>query len=82
MDLSSGGPWLSFEKIVHEINQHCYKNQKSCSSEFIKNIKNSDGKSSQNCSEAAEFFNVHFSNLKLPSIVSELDSEYFLNNLP
>ena len=56
------------------------KAKKSRSSELLTNIKASDGKSSQNCSEAAEFFNVHFGNLKLPSIVSELDCESFLNN--
>ena len=39
-----------------------------------------DGKSSQNCSEAAEFFNVHFGNFKLPSFVSESDCESYLNN--
>ena len=45
MDLSSGGPWLSFEKIVHEINQHCYKNQK------YKNNYNSNGFELQNPKE-------------------------------
>ena len=45
VDLSSGGPWLSFEKIVHEINQHCYKNQK------YKNNYNSNGFELQNPKE-------------------------------
>ena len=39
-----------------------------------------DGTSSQNFSEAAEFFNVHFRNFKLPSYVSESDCESYLNN--
>ena len=56
------------------------KTKKSRSSELITNIKNSDGKSSQNCSEAAEIFNAHFGNFKLPTTVNELDCESYLNN--
>ena len=55
------------------------KTKKSRSSELITNIKAADGKLSQNCSEAAEFFNNHFGNFKLPTIVSESDCELFLN---
>ena len=42
------------------------KTKKSRSSDLITNIKTSDGKSSQNCCEAAELFNSHFGNFKLP----------------
>ena len=40
------------------------KTKKSRFSDLIINIKTSDGKSSQNCSEAADFFNSHFGNFK------------------
>ena len=50
--------------------------QKSRFSERFANIKANDGKSAQNCSEAAEFVGVHFGNFKLER---ELDCKSYIN---
>ena len=57
-----------------------YKTKKSCSSELITNIKTSDGKSTQNCSKAAQFLNAYFGYFKLTTIVNESDCESYFNN--
>ena len=64
--------WDFYKSVIKTI--------KSRSSDLITNIKTSDAKSSQNCSEAAELFYSHFGNFKLPEIVRELDCESYLNN--
>ena len=63
--------WNFFKSLI--------KIKKSRSSELITNIKKSVGKFSQNCSEAAEIFNVNFGNFKLPTTVNKLDCESYLN---